>query len=186
MSDLFWNFTSVWTPLLPRCLSNFKAIGKVNISEPQDFGTFDCKTSYCVMNRGLDMCFIDKRIFIVKMKWLEDTVICGNSCADKTYLYWICPFLPLTRPVGMLRVVNPLKIGTPWTLNEVLSALWLLMPWCLKHQSHQHPQYWHNTFCAQLVHVSQDIIISITNTLRILDSRFEKKNGRVGSVVNCG
>ena len=52
-----WNLTGISAALLPRCLSNFRAIGKVQtrISRLRDFTRSCGKTSYRLMNRGPDL-----------------------------------------------------------------------------------------------------------------------------------
>ena len=49
-----WNLTDISAALLPRCLLNFRAIGKVRtrISRLRDFTRSCGKTSYCLVNRG--------------------------------------------------------------------------------------------------------------------------------------
>ena len=49
-----WNLTGISAALLPRCLSNFRAIGKVQtrISRLRDFTRPCGKTSYRLVNRG--------------------------------------------------------------------------------------------------------------------------------------
>ena len=49
-----WNLTGISTALLPRCLLNFRAIGKVQtrISRLRDFTRSCGKTSYRLVNRG--------------------------------------------------------------------------------------------------------------------------------------
>ena len=50
-----WNLTGISAALLPRCLLNFRAIGKVQtrISRLRDFTRSCGKTSYRLVNRGL-------------------------------------------------------------------------------------------------------------------------------------
>ena len=54
MIVLLWNLTGSSAALLPRCLLNFRAIGKVQtrISGLRDFTRSCGKTSYCLVNRG--------------------------------------------------------------------------------------------------------------------------------------
>ena len=51
-----WNLTGISAALLPRCLLNFRAIGKVQtrISRLRDFTRSCGKTSYRLVNRGPD------------------------------------------------------------------------------------------------------------------------------------
>ena len=50
----FWNLTGTSTALLPRCLSNFRAIGQfwIQISRLRDFTRSYSKTSYRILKRG--------------------------------------------------------------------------------------------------------------------------------------
>ena len=49
-----WNLAGTSAALLPRCLSNFRAIRPLQhtISRLRDFTRFGCKTSYRLVNRG--------------------------------------------------------------------------------------------------------------------------------------
>ena len=49
-----WNLAGTWAALLPRCLSNFRAIRPLQhpISRLRDFTRFGGKTSYRLVNRG--------------------------------------------------------------------------------------------------------------------------------------
>ena len=47
-----WNLAGTSAALLPRCLSNFRAIRPLQISRFRDFTRFGGKTSYRLVNRG--------------------------------------------------------------------------------------------------------------------------------------
>ena len=56
--QLLWNLAGTSAALLPRCLSNFRAIRPLQhpISRLRDFTSFDGKTSYRLVNRGPGKC----------------------------------------------------------------------------------------------------------------------------------
>ena len=56
----FSNRSEIWQVLLPRCLSNFRAIRPLQhpISRLRDFTRFGGKTSYRLVNRGPDLCLV--------------------------------------------------------------------------------------------------------------------------------
>ena len=56
MIESIWNLTGILAALLPRCLSNFRAIGKfwTRISRLRDFTGFRGETSVRLVNRGPD------------------------------------------------------------------------------------------------------------------------------------
>ena len=70
----FWNLTSISAVLLPMCLSNVRAIGKVQtrISGLRDFMRSCGKTSYRLVNRGpVDVSQIPPLVIGIEHRWYK-------------------------------------------------------------------------------------------------------------------
>ena len=102
-----WNLAGTSAALLPRCLSNFRAIRPLQhpISRLRDFTRFSGKTSYRLLNRGPGIKEWEKQLHPT------NTAVCNYlslpfTLASDTYLWnaITCPYLPLAHKSSYLWV----------------------------------------------------------------------------------
>ena len=84
-----WNLAGTSAAMLPRCLSNFRAIRPLQhpISRLRDFTRFGYKTSYCLVNRGPAVWYIN--MLYMMTVYIE---IC-DGCTIK-FWKWMNNFIP--------------------------------------------------------------------------------------------
>ena len=112
-----WNLAGTSAALLPRCLSNYRAIRPLQhpISRLRDFTRFGGKTSYCLVNRGPEGTTIPCERTPLIVRFMGPTW--GPSGADRTQ---VCPMLA---PWTLLSGTAPMTWAKP--SSKCYSAVWI-------------------------------------------------------------
>ena len=90
-----WNLAGTSAALLPRCLSNFRAIRPLQhpISRLRDFARFGGKTSYRLVNRGPEVQAPNQRLwprFLRNIFYKQPTPFCCNISRPRRTQPWFC------------------------------------------------------------------------------------------------